>query len=120
METVCAGSCSRTRRRIPKQPEQHRKPRRIVDKYRTWKTLNEELTVRVSYSTASEDDEMREMRAAEVETLQQEARKKTDRELKLLLVPSDPNDEKNVIVEIRAGTGGDEASLFRCRHAANV
>ncbi len=36
----------------------------------------------------------------------------TDRELKLLLIPTDPNDEKNVILEIRAGTGGDEATLF--------
>src|SRR6476619_993585 len=51
------------------------------------------------------------MARSEVETLQKKL-EKTDTELKVLLVPQDPNDEKNVIVEIRAGTGGDEASLF--------
>ena len=60
---------------------------------------------------SADDDEMREMARLEVETLQQKL-EATDNELKLLLVPSDPNDEKNVIVEIRAGTGGDEATLF--------
>ena len=39
-------------------------------------------------------------------------KEQTERELKLLLIPKDPNDEKNVILEIRAGTGGDEAGIF--------
>ena len=50
-------------------------------------------------------------RALEVETLQSGSRQLTQSS-KLLLVPTDPNDEKNVILEIRAGTGGDEATLF--------
>jgi len=54
---------------------------------------------------------MRHMARLEVESLQRKL-ETTDTELKFLLVPSDPNDEKNVILEIRAGTGGDEASLF--------
>ena len=54
---------------------------------------------------------MREMARLELETLQTKL-EETDKELKLLLIPSDPNDEKNVILEIRAGTGGDEATLF--------
>src|SRR5207245_4494018 len=58
-----------------------------------------------------EDEEMRELARVEIEALQAR-REQTERDLKLLLVPSDPNDEKNVILEIRAGTGGDEASLF--------
>jgi len=94
-----------------KAARQHRTLGEIVDKYRTWKTLNEELTGARELLDTADDDEMREMARAEVETLQQKL-EKTDSELKLLLVPSDPNDEKNVIVEIRAGTGGDEASLF--------
>ncbi len=94
-----------------KAARQHRSLGEIVDKYRTWKTLIEELTGARELLDSAEDDEMREMAHAEVETLQQKL-EKTDSELKLLLVPSDPNDEKNVIVEIRAGTGGDEASLF--------
>src|SRR4029079_1228206 len=94
-----------------KAARQHRTLGEIVEKYRTWKTLNEELTGARELLDTADDDEMREMARAEVETLQQKL-EKTDTELKLLLVPSDPNDEKNVIVEIRAGTGGDEASLF--------
>jgi peptide chain release factor 1 len=94
-----------------KAARQHRTLGEIVDKYRTWKTLNEELTGARELLDTADDDEMREMARNEVETLQQKL-EKTDSELKLLLVPSDPNDEKNVIVEIRAGTGGNEASLF--------
>jgi peptide chain release factor 1 len=59
----------------------------------------------------NEDPELKQMAHDEQHEL--EARTETvERELKLLLMPKDPNDEKNVIVEIRAGTGGDEASLF--------
>ncbi|MEP6717886.1 MAG: peptide chain release factor 1 [bacterium] len=94
-----------------KAARQHRTLGEIVDKYHTWKTLNEELAGARELLDTVDDDEMREMARAEVDTLQQKL-EKTDTELKLLLVPSDPNDEKNVIVEIRAGTGGDEASLF--------
>jgi peptide chain release factor 1 len=60
---------------------------------------------------ADDDPEVRALAEAEVEEL--EARRETlEREVRALLVPSDPNDEKNVILEIRAGTGGDEAALF--------
>jgi peptide chain release factor 1 len=57
------------------------------------------------------DPELKEMARAELETL--EARRtELEQELRLLLIPRDPNDDKNVILEIRAGTGGDEAALF--------
>src|SRR6266550_7479714 len=94
-----------------KAARQHRTLGTIVEKYRTWKTLNEELTGARELLETVDDHEMREMARTEVEALQQKL-EKTDSELKLLLVPSDPNEEKNVIVEIRAGTGGEEASLF--------
>lgn len=93
-----------------KAARQHRNLGEIVDKFRTWKTLKSELEG-AQELVAGGDDEMQEMARAEVETLQQKL-EATDQDLKLLLVPSDPNDEKNVIVEIRAGTGGDEATLF--------
>ena len=54
---------------------------------------------------------MRELAEVELEELE-ETLASTESELKMLLLPKDPNDEKNVIVEIRAGTGGDEAALF--------
>lgn len=94
-----------------KAARQHRSLGEIVAKYRTWKTLNEELTGARELAEAADDEEMREMARLEVESLQQKL-EATDNELKVLLVPSDPNDEKNVILEIRAGTGGDEATLF--------
>jgi peptide chain release factor 1 len=58
-----------------------------------------------------DDKEIAEMAKAELETLE-ENKIKLEEELKFMLVPKDPNDDKNVIVEIRAGTGGDEAALF--------
>jgi peptide chain release factor 1 len=59
----------------------------------------------------SDDDEIREMAQAEYNELL-DLKEKTDAEIKVLLLPPDPNDDKNIIVEIRAGTGGDEAALF--------
>ncbi|MDQ3667082.1 MAG: peptide chain release factor 1 [Acidobacteriota bacterium] len=83
----------------------------IVEKYRAWNVLKEELAGARELLDTADDDEMREMASLEVEELQAKL-ESTETDLKLLLIPSDPNDEKNVIVEIRAGTGGDEASLF--------
>jgi peptide chain release factor 1 len=57
------------------------------------------------------DQEMREMAQAELETLEKR-REELDGEIKLLLLPKDPNDDKSVVLEIRAGTGGDESALF--------
>jgi peptide chain release factor 1 len=61
--------------------------------------------------TESEDEEMRKLALDEIQTLQPEI-EKLEQELKSMLVPKDPRDQRNVIVEIRAGTGGDEAGLF--------
>jgi peptide chain release factor 1 len=94
-----------------KAARQHRNLGEIVEKYRLWKTLNAELMGARELLETADDQEMREMARSEVEALQKKL-ETTDTELKVLLVPSDPNDEKNVIVEIRAGTGGDEATLF--------
>jgi peptide chain release factor 1 len=94
-----------------KAARQHRSLGEIVEKYRSWKTLNEELTGARELLESAEDEEMREMARTEVEALEQKL-EATNNELKVLLVPTDPNDEKNVILEIRAGTGGDEATLF--------
>ncbi len=57
------------------------------------------------------DEELQQMAAADVEKLEPEL-EKIENDLKILLLPKDPNDEKNVVLEIRKGTGGDEASLF--------
>ncbi len=94
-----------------KAARQHRSLGEIVEKYRAWKNLKTELAGAQELLDNTDDEEMREMARMEVETLQQKL-ETTDDELKVLLVPTDPNDEKNVILEIRAGTGGDEATLF--------
>jgi len=94
-----------------KAAKQHRTLGEVVQKYQAWKALKTEATDARELLDTSDDAEMREMAQLELETLQTRI-DEADRELKLLLIPSDPNDEKNVILEIRAGTGGDEATLF--------
>src|SRR5919107_3831198 len=94
-----------------KMAKQHRTLGEVVQKYQSWKGLTKELSDARELFDTSDDDEMREMARLELDSLQAKI-DEADRELKLLLVPSDPNDEKNVILEIRAGTGGDEATLF--------
>src|ERR1700704_2583265 len=81
------------------------------EKYREWKQADKGLTEARQMVLEADDPEMKQL--AEDEARQLAERKETvERELKFLLLPKDPNDEKNVIVEIRAGTGGDEAALF--------
>jgi peptide chain release factor 1 len=94
-----------------KAAKQHRTLGEVVQKYQAWKALKAEAADARELLDTSDDAEMREMAQLELETLQTRI-DEADRELKLLLIPSDPNDEKNVILEIRAGTGGDEATLF--------
>lgn len=94
-----------------KAAKQHRALEEVVKKYQAWKGFKEELAGARELFDTSDDDEMREMARLELETLQTRL-EQTEQELRLLLIPTDPNDEKNVILEIRAGTGGDEATLF--------
>jgi peptide chain release factor 1 len=94
-----------------KAAKQHRSLGEIVEKYRSYKSLAEQLTGARDLAANSEDTDMRELAQIEIESLQAQL-EQTETDLKLLLIPQDPNDEKNVILEIRAGTGGDEASLF--------
>ena len=81
-----------------------------VEKYRQWKKVNSDLEG-ARLMMAEADAEMREMAQDDITRLEP-ALARIEDEIKILLLPKDPNDEKNVIVEIRAGTGGDEATLF--------
>src|SRR5688572_2375961 len=85
-----------------KAAKQHRSLGEMVKKYRVWKSLNEELTGAHELLASADDEEMREMARVEVESLQAQM-EQTENDLKFLLIPTDPNDEKNVILEIRAG-----------------
>ncbi len=83
----------------------------IVERFRTYKDTLQELTQVQEMARGEPDPELRELAHQEARTL--EARRdELDAAIALLLVPKDPNDEKNVLLEIRAGTGGDEAGLF--------
>src|SRR5499426_2066987 len=83
----------------------------IVERYRAYKDTLQELTKVQEMVRAESDPELRELAHEELRSL--EAKRDTlDAEIPPLLVPKDPNDDKNVLLEIRAGTGGDEAALF--------
>jgi peptide chain release factor 1 len=83
----------------------------IVEKYREYKDLTKGIAESKALLADEKDPEMRAY--AQEELTQLEGRvKAVEEELKVLLLPKDPNDEKNIILEIRAGTGGDEATLF--------
>ena len=87
----------------------------IVNAYREYKKVSEDLKANKEMLSEESDREMREMLSEEINMLSgREA--ELESELQILLLPKDPNDDKNVFVEIRAGAGGDEAALF----AANL
>ena len=82
-----------------------------VDKYRALKDVDLQISQTRDMLNEDLDSEMEEMAKSELSGLEDEKQGLLD-ELKILLLPKDPLDEKNVIVEVRAGTGGEEASLF--------
>ena len=82
----------------------------IVNKYKEYKKAKEDLA-EAKAMLDENDEELKEMAKMEIADLEP-AIEKYEEELKILLLPKDPNDEKNVILEVRAGTGGEEAALF--------
>jgi len=85
----------------------------VVECYREYRRVDRELadTEQMLEEMGGDDAEMRELAHDELETLRGRKEQLTA-DLKLLLLPKDPNDEKNVLLEVRAGTGGEEAALF--------
>ncbi|MGZ3782807.1 MAG: peptide chain release factor 1 [Pseudobdellovibrionaceae bacterium] len=84
---------------------------KIVSVYRDYKKKTENLKSSKELLTAEQDAEMRELIREEVKELET-ALPELEQQLKIALIPKDPNDDKNIILEIRAGAGGDEAALF--------
>ena len=83
----------------------------IVDTYKEYKKNKETIQDSLSMLEEEKDEDMREMLKEELSDAKKRV-EELEHELKILLLPKDPNDNKNVIVEIRAGAGGDEAALF--------
>ena len=93
-----------------KAAKAHSELAEIVSLYREWKKVAADLGQARSMMSEP-DQELQQMAADEIARLEPE-QTRIEEELKILLLPKDPNDEKNVVLEIRAGTGGDEATLF--------
>ncbi len=83
----------------------------IVEAYREYKKSRQDVEDSLGMLEEESDEDMREMLKEELAAAKKRI-EELEQELKILLLPKDPNDEKNVIVEIRAGAGGDEAALF--------
>jgi peptide chain release factor 1 len=95
-----------------KTAKAHSELSEVVEKYREWKRIRKELEdTKTLLAEASIDAEMKALAHEELAGLE-ERQATVEEDLRILLLPKDPNDEKNVVLEIRAGTGGDEASLF--------
>lgn len=84
---------------------------KIVRKYKEFTEAKSNLQSAKDVLNNEKDPEFREMAKAEIDELEPQI-ENLEEELKFMLIPKDPNDSKNVILEIRAGTGGDEASIF--------
>jgi peptide chain release factor 1 len=97
--------------RYQKTAKAHSELTDIVEKYREYKDLKRGITESKAVLADEKDPEMRAYAQEELDNLEIRITR-IEEELKVLLLPKDPNDEKDVILEIRAGTGGDEATLF--------
>ncbi|MCI0351104.1 MAG: PCRF domain-containing protein, partial [Acidobacteriales bacterium] len=97
--------------RYQKTAKAHSELAPLVEKFREFKDLKKGIDESKAVIAEESDADMRAYAQEELQHLEQRLGR-VEQELKVLLVPKDPNDEKNVVLEIRAGTGGDEASLF--------
>lgn len=91
--------------------KEHSSLEQIVESFREYKDLKEEIADTRSMLEEGPDKDLKEMVEAELKDLEQEL-EALEHKIKLLLLPKDPMDEKNVVMEIRGGAGGDEAALF--------
>ncbi len=83
----------------------------IIAAYKSYKLTLENIASSKTLLTIEKDEEMRQMAKDEIDQLSAD-QERMEEEIRLMLIPADPQDKKNAILEIRAGTGGDEASLF--------
>lgn len=110
-ELLSDGAVISNQNRYREYSREHATIAPIVEVFEKWKRTNREIEESKELLEQESDRELRDMASQELEVLREQKSALYD-ELMILLLPKDPNDEKNVIVEIRAGTGGDEAALF--------
>jgi peptide chain release factor 1 len=97
-------------KRFSQLSKEYRSLEKIVNAYTAYKNLLSDVSFNRE-ALMGDDEELRELAKAEVEGLEQQ-QEVLERQIRNMLIPKDPQDDKNAILEIRAGTGGDEASLF--------
>ena len=97
--------------RFTKVTREHSSLETVVEKFRTYKKICINIDEDKSVLDESDDEELKAMASEELSALRKE-KELLEKEFPILLLPKDPNDDKNVIVEIRGGVGGDEAALF--------
>jgi len=100
----------RDQKRLHKIAKEYADLRKVVDFYRKLKRLEAEIEEN-RHLLSEKDEEIKKLAKEEINYLTKE-RERVEGEIKNSLIPKDPNDEKNILIEIRAGTGGDEAGLF--------
>ncbi|HPB05522.1 MAG TPA: peptide chain release factor 1 [Prolixibacteraceae bacterium] len=98
-------------KRFVKLNQEYKRLEELVIAFSEYKNIVDNIESSKELLSTETDEEMREMAREEIETLEGQVEPK-EKEIKLLLVPADPEDGKNAILEVRAGTGGDEASIF--------
>ena len=98
-------------KRYIKLNQEYKRLEELIATFREYKNLVDNLESGKEILNEESDEELREMAHEEIEIAEKRIPEK-EREIKMLLVPADPEDDKNAILEIRAGTGGDEASIF--------
>ena len=94
-----------------KYAKSHAELGEVAEKYREYKKISQEIVDTKELLHTETDTEMRELVRSELAELEPQ-QELLEQELRTLLIPKDPNDEKNIVLEIRAGTGGEEAALF--------
>ena len=98
--------------RYQKAAKAHAEISEVVDKFRRWKDIEKAIRgANELLEESSSDSEMKALAHEELTDLEKQ-REQVEQEIKVLMLPRDPNDDKNIVLEIRAGTGGDEATLF--------
>lgn len=98
-------------KRYPVLMKEYKDLGELVDKYHEYKKVIDDLKAAKDILYSNEDPDLKELAQEEFDTLTP-IKEKLDEEVKYMLIPKDPEDTKNCIMEIRAGTGGDEASIF--------
>lgn len=110
-ETLAAPDATADMSEYKKLTKEYSDLQETAEKYMEYKKILDEKSAAEESLNGETDPEMKELLAQEVKELKQKS-EETLAELKILLIPKDPDDDKNVIVEIRAGAGGEEAALF--------